>query len=141
MATKQAGRQLGISLPGHRTAPSTPSTAASGGAAADVGLLGRLVEDPPSGRSRSGRSSHRLYGAVPAIIDLPDPEPGPGQVLIQVSAAGVNPMDRSIAEGLWQAMIPAEFPLILDADVAGVVDVAGEGTTGSRRATRSLASC
>jgi NADPH:quinone reductase len=69
------------------------------------------------------------YGAVPAVIDLPDPEPGPGQVLIRVSAAGVNPMDRSIAEGLWQAMMPATFPLILGADVAGVVDAVGEGTT------------
>jgi len=47
------------------------------------------------------------YGAAPAVIDLPDPEPGPGQLLIKVGAAGVNPMDRSIAGGQWQAMMPA----------------------------------
>jgi len=69
------------------------------------------------------------YGAAPEIADLPDPEPGPGQVLIKVRAAGVNPMDWSVAEGLWQAMMPATFPLILGADVAGVVDAVGEGTT------------
>jgi len=69
------------------------------------------------------------YGAAPAITDLPDPAAGPGQVLIKVRAAGVNPMDRSIAEGQWQAMMPAVFPLILGADVVGVVDAVGEGTT------------
>ena len=68
------------------------------------------------------------YGAAPAVIDLPDPEPGPGQLLTKVSAAGVNPMDRSIAGGQWQAMMPATFPLILGADVAGVVHAAGQGT-------------
>ena len=47
------------------------------------------------------------YGAAPAVIDLPDPEPGPGQLLIKVGAAGVNPMDRSIAGGQWQAVMPA----------------------------------
>jgi NADPH2:quinone reductase len=67
------------------------------------------------------------YGETPALADVPDPQPGPGQVLIKIEAAGVNPMDRSISEGRWRDMIPATFPLILGADLAGVVEAVGDG--------------
>jgi NADPH:quinone reductase-like Zn-dependent oxidoreductase len=50
------------------------------------------------------------YGAAPAPTDVPDPHSGPGQVLIRIEAAGVNPMDRAIADGGWKAMMPATFP-------------------------------
>jgi NADPH:quinone reductase-like Zn-dependent oxidoreductase len=69
------------------------------------------------------------YGAEPTIMDLPDPRPAPGEVLIKVSAAGVNPMDRSIANGAWSAQMDATFPLIMGADVAGVVEAVGTGAT------------
>lgn len=67
------------------------------------------------------------YGAVPAVTDMPDPQPGPGQLLIRVEAAGVNPMDRQIAAGALQAMMPAQFPLILGSDLAGTVEAVSEG--------------
>jgi NADPH2:quinone reductase len=66
------------------------------------------------------------YGAAPAVTELPDPKAGPGQILVKIRAAGVNPMDRAIAEGQWQSMMPAVFPLILGADLAGVVEAVGE---------------
>jgi len=69
------------------------------------------------------------YGAPPTLTDLPDPKAGPGEILVKIRAAGVNPMDRSIAEGRMQAMMPATFPLILGADLAGVVQAVGEGTS------------
>jgi len=47
------------------------------------------------------------YGAAPAITDLPDPAAGPGQILIKVRAAGVNPMDRSIDTGVWRLLTSA----------------------------------
>ncbi|HUE26832.1 MAG TPA: NADP-dependent oxidoreductase, partial [Solirubrobacteraceae bacterium] len=67
------------------------------------------------------------YGAEPALMDVPDPQPGPGQVLIKVGAAGINPFDRMIADGALQAIGPARFPLVLGVDLAGVVEVVGEG--------------
>jgi NADPH:quinone reductase-like Zn-dependent oxidoreductase len=67
------------------------------------------------------------YGAPPALTEVPDPQPGPGQVLIKVKAAGINPMDRHAADGAWKATMPAIFPMILGFDLAGVVEAAGEG--------------
>ena len=67
------------------------------------------------------------YGAAPALTEVPDPHPGPGQVLIEVEAAGMNPMDRSMAAGAWKERMPGSFPFVLGADLAGVVEAIGEG--------------
>ena len=66
------------------------------------------------------------YGASPALVEVPDPHPGPGQVLIKVHAAGVNPMDVSIANGAWASRFEATFPLILGVDLAGTIEAVGE---------------
>ena len=68
------------------------------------------------------------YGASPAIAELPTPEPGRGQVLLRLRAAGMNPMDRTLASGDWRPM-PATFPMVLGADGAGVVEKLGEGSS------------
>jgi NADPH:quinone reductase-like Zn-dependent oxidoreductase len=59
---------------------------------------------------------------------MPTPEPGPGQVLLKMRAAGMNPMDRMLASGDWRPM-PATFPMVLGADGAGVVEKLGERTS------------
>lgn len=69
------------------------------------------------------------YGATPAVTDVPKPEPGPGQVLIKIRAAGMNPMDQKIADGAWKERVPATFPMVLGVDVAGVVDAVGKDET------------
>jgi NADPH:quinone reductase len=46
------------------------------------------------------------YGAPPALTKVPDRHSGSGQVLIRVEAAGVNPMDRSMAAGVWKERMP-----------------------------------
>jgi NADPH:quinone reductase-like Zn-dependent oxidoreductase len=68
------------------------------------------------------------YGATPAVAEVPMPEPGPDQVLIKLRAAGINPMDRTLASGAWKPM-PAMFPMVLGADGAGVVERLGEGAS------------
>ena len=59
------------------------------------------------------------------LTEAAKPEPGPGQVLIQVAAAGVNPVDAgNRADGSWASL---RVPCILGYDVAGVVDKVGPG--------------
>jgi NADPH:quinone reductase-like Zn-dependent oxidoreductase len=52
------------------------------------------------------------------------PEPGPGQVLVHVRAAGINPVDWKIREG-WLGEMP--LPQILGNDISGVVEGRGPG--------------
>jgi NADPH:quinone reductase-like Zn-dependent oxidoreductase len=71
------------------------------------------------------------YGTseVLRVVDVPAPEPGPGQVRLAVRAAGVNPIDWKIMQGSMSQLIPLDFPAGLGSDVAGVVDQLGEGVT------------
>ncbi|POM27143.1 Zinc-type alcohol dehydrogenase-like protein [Actinomadura rubteroloni] len=65
------------------------------------------------------------YGATPSVMDLPLPEPGPGEVLVKLVAAGMNPVDWKIADGMLKDSVDAQFPLVLGADGAGVVEAVG----------------
>lgn len=69
-------------------------------------------------------------GATPEVTDQPVPEPGPGEVLVRMSAAGLNPYDWKVIDG---AVADATFPLIVGADGAGTVDRVGPGVTRFRR--------
>ncbi|MFI7067581.1 NADP-dependent oxidoreductase [Kribbella sp. NPDC050124] len=66
-------------------------------------------------------------GAPPELGDLPIPQVAPGQVLIKVKAAGLNPFDNAIAAGIMADRVPHEYPLVLGRDAAGVVAAVGEG--------------
>jgi len=57
--------------------------------------------------------------------DLPMPEPGEGEVLVRVKAAGVNPVDWKIRAGHLKDFLPHEFPIVLGWDLAGVVERVG----------------
>ncbi|MCF3961959.1 NADP-dependent oxidoreductase [Streptomyces fuscigenes] len=59
--------------------------------------------------------------------EIEAPHPGPGQIRVQVKAAGVNPMDWKIRHGWMQQMMKTEFPAVPGLEVAGVVDELGEG--------------
>lgn len=61
-------------------------------------------------------------------LDRPVPVPGPGQLLIAVRAAGVNPADWKVREGLFGRTRPV--PRVLGSEAAGVVRVLGEGVSG-----------
>ena len=61
--------------------------------------------------------------------DAPRPEPAPGEVLIKVNAAGVNPIDWKIRAGHLKDHRPYVFPLILGWDVSGIIEANGLGGT------------
>ena len=61
------------------------------------------------------------------IEELPDPSAGPGQVLIRVHAAGVNPYDTYMLTGNYATRPP--LPYTPGADAAGVVEQTGDGVT------------
>ena len=71
------------------------------------------------------------YGGadVLKVADVPVPDPGAGQVLVRVKAAGINPGEAKIREGLLHALWPATFPSGQGSDLAGVVDRLGPGVT------------
>jgi len=71
------------------------------------------------------------YGDVDVltVADVPVPDPGAGQVLVRVKAAGINPGEAKIREGQLHAMWPATFPSGQGSDLAGVVDRLGPGVT------------
>lgn len=58
-------------------------------------------------------------------VDMPVPEPGEGEVLVRVKAAGVNPVDWKIRAGYLKDFYPYKFPVILGWDLAGVVEKLG----------------
>lgn len=61
------------------------------------------------------------------VADAPKPAPGPGQVLVEVYAAAVNPFDISVREGRTQEWAPLSLPAILGGDLAGKIAELGEG--------------
>ncbi|MFE2727755.1 NADP-dependent oxidoreductase [Kitasatospora sp. NPDC059327] len=73
----------------------------------------------------------RRYGGPEVVeyLDLPDPKVGPDSVLVEVRAAGVNPVDWKVREGALDGLLDAHFPLVMGWDAAGVVRAVGGGVT------------
>lgn len=71
------------------------------------------------------------YGDVDVlnVVDAPEPVPAPGQVLVRVRAAGINPGEAKIRGGLLHSRWPAVFPSGQGSDLAGTVAAAGPGVT------------
>jgi NADPH:quinone reductase-like Zn-dependent oxidoreductase len=61
--------------------------------------------------------------------EAPRPRCGPGEVLVQVHAAGVNPVDWKIREGHLKEQLKHTFPLVLGWDVSGAITETGPGTS------------
>ena len=62
--------------------------------------------------------------------EYPDPVPGPGEVLIRVAAASVNPIDYKRRAGLARSFYPLKFPALIGVDIAGTVVKLGPGAEG-----------
>jgi NADPH:quinone reductase-like Zn-dependent oxidoreductase len=68
-------------------------------------------------------------GAAPEVLDLPDPTPGPGEVLVRVAASSINGFDAAVVAGYLQGMMEHRYPLVLGKDFAGTVEALGEGSS------------
>lgn len=79
------------------------------------------------------------YGPAESLVirDLPAPQPGPGEVVVAVSAAALNFFDTLIIRGRYQTK-PA-FPFSPSAECAGTIAALGEGVTGWRLGERVAA--
>jgi NADPH2:quinone reductase len=66
-------------------------------------------------------------------VDLPIPEPGPGQVRLRHQAIGVNFIDTYHRTGLY----PLKLPITLGQEAAGIVDAVGEGVTNFKPGDRA----
>jgi NADPH:quinone reductase-like Zn-dependent oxidoreductase len=66
---------------------------------------------------------------VVQLVDAVRPEPGAGELLVRVHAAGVNPLDWKIRDGAGQRM-GMRLPIGLGSEIAGTVEQLGQGVTG-----------
>ncbi|MGZ4179889.1 MAG: NADP-dependent oxidoreductase [Solirubrobacteraceae bacterium] len=72
------------------------------------------------------------YGGIDVldVVDVPAPVPGPGQLLVRVKDAGINPGEAKIREGLLHERWPATFPSGQGSDLAGSVEQVGDDVDG-----------
>jgi alcohol dehydrogenase len=72
------------------------------------------------------------YGSSEAIEinqNTPSPKLSPRKVLVDIKAAGINPVDWKIREGYMKQMIPLQFPSTLGMDFSGIIKQVGEGVS------------
>ena len=71
------------------------------------------------------------------IVELPTPQPKPGEVLIKVAAAGVNYADIHQRNGVYP--MPVTLPYVAGYEVAGIIEAVGEGVTHLQAGQRVMA--
>ncbi|MCX5127338.1 NADP-dependent oxidoreductase [Streptomyces sp. NBC_00347] len=74
--------------------------------------------------------TYTAYGTpdILTLTEVPEPKVAPGEVLVRVKAAGVNPVDWKLASGYLDSILEVRYPVIPGWDVAGVVEAVGEDT-------------
>ncbi|MCB5185330.1 NADP-dependent oxidoreductase [Methylobacillus gramineus] len=82
----------------------------------------------------------RAYGGAAAVevADIEKPVPEQGEVLVRISAAGVNGIDWKVREGNVRNAFPLPLPIVLGAELAGVVDAIGSGVSRFRVGDRVM---
>lgn len=74
------------------------------------------------------------FGGVDRIVvrEVEKPSPGPGEVLVRVRAASMNPLDCNLREGRLRFIYRLKPPFVLGVDVAGDVEAVGPGVVRTR---------
>ncbi|MEG3626444.1 NADP-dependent oxidoreductase [Streptomyces poriticola] len=67
---------------------------------------------------------------VMQLKDVPKPAPGPGEILIRVRAAGLNPVDAALRKGKMRMVVRLDLPGVAGSELAGTVEATGPGVTG-----------
>ena len=82
------------------------------------------------------------YGSADHIgfADIPRPTPKPDEILVQVNAVGLNPIDYMIPKGTFKPILRFQLPATLGSDVAGVVVEVGSRVTRFKRGDAVFAS-
>src|SRR5262249_44788131 len=131
----QVVRSQELGHPPRRQAHSRPGTARADDAE-DGRRRGRELADGvqeevgaafPGGPSMKAIRIHEYGG--PEVLrreEVPDPQPGPGQVLVKVEAAGINFIEVYRRKGLY----PVKLPAILGTEGAGTIAAVGSGVAG-----------
>ena len=102
--------------------------------------MSSLVLDRPAPAAHKVRTMKawrvKTFGGTDAMTleDVPLPQPGPGEILVKVAAAGVGPWDGWIRSG--NSALPQPLPLTLGSDLSGTVITVGEGVTDLRPGDR-----
>jgi len=81
------------------------------------------------------------YGLPHQLVyeDAPDPLPGPGEVLVEVAAAGVNPADYKFRNGSLAEAAPLAMPFVPGMDIVGTIVATGDGVARWQVGDRVLA--
>ncbi|QHT48244.1 NADP-dependent oxidoreductase [Bacillus sp. SB49] len=81
------------------------------------------------------------YGNRNELIEkeMPNPEPAANQVVVEVHATSINPIDWKLREGYLKEMLDFDFPIILGWDVAGIIKETGEDVRGFKTGDRVFA--
>lgn len=82
------------------------------------------------------------YGPIESLaaIAYPVPEPGEGEMIVDVAAMALNPLDLKIIGGVMKDIMPAAMPFVPGSDIAGTVVAVGAGVTGVSPGDRVVAS-
>jgi NADPH:quinone reductase-like Zn-dependent oxidoreductase len=113
--------------------PTWPRSASSRSSSSPSDTPGRPTITPPIPQEKLMKAfGISARDTQPTLLDVPQPEPAPGEVLVDVEAASVNGFDLAVAAGYVWDMLPHEFPVVLGRDLVGTVTAVGEGVEGIR---------
>ena len=75
------------------------------------------------------------YGGVEVldIVEIEKPVPGPGEVLVEVLAAGINHVEAYLRQGMYEGELHVSLPTGQGSDFSGLVAAIGEGVTSFAR--------
>ena len=106
-----------------------------------VGQVGYRVEILTRRRDEHGQGIRLPQNGGPEVqefLEIDMPTPLPADLLVQVRAAGVNPVDWKIRSGAYGATPPENFPVVFGFEASGVVRAVGQGRQGLRRRRRGV---